>query len=141
MTDKAGNQDVAEVGGSGFRPLDPWPLAVIVGAVSLLAMGTIFFGTFREMVEIWWRSDTFNHAFLIFPIAGYLIWLRREELRQVTPTPFLWGLLPLAAGALLWLVGSAAFVLVIQELGQIQSHGDSVANHHRDHIHSADILD
>ena len=119
MTDKAGNQDVDEVGGSGFRPLDPWPLAVIVGAVSLLAMGTIFFGTFREMVEIWWRSDTFNHAFLIFPIAGYLIWLRREELRQVTPTPFLWGLLPLAAGALLWLVGSAAFALVIQEFALI----------------------
>ncbi len=119
MTDKAGHQGVAEIGGSRFRPVDPWPLAVLVGAVGLLAMGAIFFGTFREMVEVWWRSDTFNHAFLILPISGYLIWLRRDELRQMAPTPFLWGLLPLAAGALLWLVGSAAFVLVIQEVAVI----------------------
>lgn len=119
MTDKAGNQGVAEIGRSGFRLVDPWPIVVLVGAVCLLAIGAIFLGTFREMVETWWASKTFNHAFLIFPIAGYLIWLRREELRQVAPTPFFWGLLPLAAGALLWLVGSAAFVLVIQEFAVI----------------------
>lgn len=119
MTDAAGNRGVAEIGGSGFRPADPWPLAVLVGAVCVLAMGAIFFGTFRDMVEIWWRSKTFNHAFLIFPIAGYLIWLRREELRQLTPSPFLWGLLPLAAGALLWLVANVAFVLVVQQVAVI----------------------
>ncbi len=69
-------------------PLQPilawrWPLLRLALLLTLLFAG--FWPTFSSMVQIWARSETFTHAFLILPITLYLIWLRRGELAALTP--------------------------------------------------------
>ena len=56
------------------------------------------------MVTIWARSDTFAHAFLVPPIALWLVWRQRQHLVALTPQP-----MPALAGAmavvaLIWLL-------------------------------------
>ena len=101
------------------RKIDPWLLTSIVIGACFLAFFAIFFDVFRELVRTWWKSATFNHAFLIFPISGYLIWQRRTILRSLPPSPYYWGLVPLIAAAAAWLVGKIAFVLIVQEFAVI----------------------
>ena len=45
--------------------------------------------TAAAMVEIWIRSDTFAHAFVVPPIVGWLVWRQRHELAGIEPRPAL----------------------------------------------------
>lgn len=97
----------------------PWTMA---GAV-LLPIFVLWLAAFHEplwsMVEIWQRSDTFGHGFLIAPICLYLAWQRRPLLARQVPVPALWALPAVAAAALLWLVAKLADVLVVQEFAAL----------------------
>lgn len=70
--------------------------------------------TYREaavaMVTIWERSETFAHAFLVPPIVLWLVWRKRQVLAGIVPRPQPWVLLPMAAIALLWLLGELVAV-------------------------------
>ena len=61
----------------------PWKIYAFtaIGFVALL-LG-VFHETFQSMVSIWWRSETFAHGFLIFPISIWLIW-RNIDLKTLT---------------------------------------------------------
>jgi exosortase A len=61
-------------------------------------------------VEIWSRSETFTHAFLVPPIVLWLIWRQRERLATLTPRPQPLWLLPIAAAAAAWLLADMAGV-------------------------------
>ena len=78
---------------------------------------------FREalwsMVEIWSRSETFGHGFLIVPIALFLLWERRHILARQCPVGAPWALVAVLGSALLWLVGRFAGVLVVQEFAAL----------------------
>lgn len=80
-------------------------LALLVAAILLL-----YFGTFKAMVLIWDRSDTFAHCFLVPPISLWMIWRLRAELALLTPRPAPWLLLGMAASAGVWLVGELVAV-------------------------------
>ncbi|MBT8109703.1 MAG: exosortase/archaeosortase family protein, partial [Gammaproteobacteria bacterium] len=43
-------------------------------SVVLITVSVLYFDTFRSMVAIWLRSDTFLHGIIIFPISFYLVW-------------------------------------------------------------------
>ncbi|MFQ5534407.1 MAG: exosortase A [Sphingomonadales bacterium] len=96
-----------------------WKLAILLTAVCLVTASVAYLETIGEMVATWMRSRSFNHAFLIFPISGYLIWGKRHQLAALSPTPCFWGLALLAIGALAWLVGNVAMVLSVQEFAFI----------------------
>lgn len=76
----------------------------------LLAALLLYRGTLAEMVATWARSGTFMHAFLVPPIAAWLVWRRREALAALAPRPSPWMLLPMAAVAGVWLLGELAAV-------------------------------
>ena len=79
----------------------------------LLLLGVMLFAyrdTAAAMVAIWYRSETFAHAFLVPPIVLWLIWRKRGELAALRPQPCAWVLLPMAAIAFVWLVGDLASV-------------------------------
>ncbi len=86
-------------------------LALVVAAVLLL-----YWSTAAGMVGIWMRSETFMHAFLVPPISAWLLWRDRERLAAVTPRANAWMLLPMAAIAVLWLLGELAAVNAITQL-------------------------
>lgn len=62
------------------------------------------------MVEIWDRSETFTHAFVVPPITLWLIWRQRAALATLQPRPQPWMLLPLLLLAALWWVADRVVV-------------------------------
>lgn len=85
-----------------------WRASVPALLLVLVAALAIYRDAFSGMVAIWSRSDTFAHAFLVPPIAFWLIWRRRDALRAAVPRPQPWLLLPVAVLAFGWLVGELA---------------------------------
>lgn len=100
-------------------PTFKWKQALLAIAIVELALIGLYFGTASAMVEIWWRSETFNHAFLVPPIALWLIWEKRHALAREAPRPSLWLLLPLAAVAFGWLLGELAAVNAVTQFALV----------------------
>lgn len=86
----------------------PWRLPLLGLALGWVVLGTLYFSTGASMVEIWNRSETFAHAWVVPPISAWLVWRMRAELAGLTPRPaLLWLLAQLPLG-LLWLLGDIA---------------------------------
>lgn len=94
-----------------IKALTPWSvprvwqgaLLPFGGVLALLLL--LYRSTGEAMVLIWTRSETYAHAYVVPPIVLWLVWRQRHELRQITPKPDGWMLLPLALAAGAWLVG------------------------------------
>ena len=82
----------------------------------LVAVLVAYRDTAAAMVSIWARSETFAHAFLVPPIALWLIWRLRHALARVEPRPCWWMLLPIAALAAAWLLGDLASANSVSQL-------------------------
>jgi exosortase A len=85
-------------------------LAVLAGIV------TLYWGTASSMVTIWWRSETFTHAFLVPPMVVWLSWRRRAALLTIVPRPALWVLAPMLLLAGIWLLGQLVAVNAVTQL-------------------------
>lgn len=83
----------------------------------LLGLAAVFWPTLYSMIEIWERSETFTHGYLIFPISAWLIWRQRAELARITPAPDPRGLLLLAVSGAAWLLADAGSVNVVAQYG------------------------
>ena len=68
------------------------PLVFAVGVLALYAPMLVV------AAHEWSINDNYAHGFFIFPLCAFLLWLRRDELRQVERRPSAWGFLPLAVG-------------------------------------------
>lgn len=88
----------------------PWRAALLALAAVILALGLLYADTVATMVGIWYRSETFAHAFLVLPIVLWLVWRRRGDLVPLTPRPQPWMLLALSAFAAMWLLGDLVLV-------------------------------
>jgi exosortase A len=84
-----------------------------------LVVLVIYHETARSMVNIWSRSDTFAHGFLIVPISLWLIWMRRDLLAPVMPAPAIWVALSIIPFGTVWLVAWLVDVTVIQQLALV----------------------
>lgn len=97
----------------------PWLLAAALTVAAILAILALYRQTVLSTVDIWDRSETFAHGFLIFPISIYLIWARRKMLSAITPRPDFRGLSVMAALGFGWLFSEAGSVLVIAQYSLI----------------------
>ena len=93
--------------------------AALIGGAVLVAIVFAFGATALSMVDIWRRSDTFSHGFLVVPIALWLVWRRRAELARVPVRPFWPGMLFVAAAGFLWLLGSLADANVVEHFALV----------------------
>ncbi len=93
-----------------------WRRALPPLALLLVAVGLFFFESFRGMEEIWSRSDTFAHAYVVPPIALWLMWRQRAALALQLPAPSPWLLLPFGLLVLVWLVGQLVAVNAVTQL-------------------------
>ena len=87
-----------------------WRRALPAFLLVLLAVLLIFWRTGLAMVEIWDRSETFAHAFVVPPISLWLIWRQRAQLALMAPRPAPLVLLLMALVAFGWLLGELAAV-------------------------------
>jgi hypothetical protein len=96
-----------------------WGLSLALTLAALAALLALYWQTGWSMVEIWWRSETFAHGFMILPISLYLIWLKRAELQALQPRASMIGLLALAIAACGWLAGHLVDVQVVEQLALV----------------------
>ena len=94
----------------------PWRQVLPALLLVLAAVLVAYRDTAAAMVSIWWRSETFAHAFLVPPIVLWLIWRQRHVLAALRPQPCAWMLLPMAAIAFTWLLGDLAAVNTVTQL-------------------------
>lgn len=83
--------------------------------LALAAVVLLYHATFWSMLELWSRSQTFAHGFLIVPISCWLAWRQRARLAALAPHPSWQGLLLLGALGLAWLLADAANVPVVEQ--------------------------
>lgn len=75
----------------------------------------LFYGSIASTVDIWERSETFTHGFIIFPICVYLIYQNWSALERATVSPNYWAIIPILATMVIWLLGNLAQMLVIEQ--------------------------
>ena len=90
------------------------PLLLSLAALIFIQCA-LFYQSYWSMVQIWWRSETFAHGFLIFPIALYLIWQKRQTLVHTPQQADIRALPLLLALALLWLLAHRVEVAVVEQ--------------------------
>ena len=96
--------------------VSPWRRALLALGMLLLAILLLYRDTFVAMADIWTRSETFAHAWLVPPIVLWLIWRRRAALAPFTPAPAPWLILPMALVAGAWLLGDMAGINAVTQL-------------------------
>lgn len=89
------------------------PAALTVGVWATLFL--LFWPTFYSMAEIWERSETFAHGYLVFPITFWLLWRQRDVLASISPQPEPRGLIILALAGASWLLADAGSVNVVAQ--------------------------
>jgi exosortase A len=94
-----------------------WRVAWTAYGVAFLATLALFWGTVVSLGETYLHDATFNHGFLILPIIGYLIWLRRDALVLLQPRPTAWAIVPLILAIFGWLAGNAGSVAMVEQFG------------------------
>jgi len=88
-----------------------WP-GVLVGLAFVASYG----GVIAAMAAQWWSNTIYNYAFLIPPIAAYMVWVERDRvLRAVGPPSYATGLPMLALGLGLLVIGHVGSLLVVEE--------------------------
>jgi exosortase A len=93
--------------------------AALLPLLAAAAVLWLFWPTAQSMVDIWVRSDTFTHGFLILPITLWLVWERRAHLRHLAPA-FSWqAVVAFALAGLGWLAGHVADVMVVAQFGLV----------------------
>jgi exosortase len=86
-----------------------------VATAFVLLYGTVFVDLWRN----WGRDPNYSHGYLILPIVGYLIWLRRERLLAAPSKPTNVGLAVMVASIGVLLVGTAAVEYFLMRLSMI----------------------
>lgn len=74
-----------------------------------------YWETAVSMFDIWMRSGTYAHAFVVPPISLWLVWRQRESLRLVEPRPAISMIFPLAVTVFFCLLGELTFVNALRQ--------------------------
>ena len=93
------------------------PLLALIAAC--LALGAVTAREWGEMFHQWWNIDTYNHILLVPLIAAWLVCLKAEELKRLTPQGWHWGLALVCAGLGLWLAGRVTEINLIAQAGAV----------------------
>jgi EpsI family protein len=85
-----------------------WPIGVLTITTAYVA---VYYPTLQKLSAYWAANETYSFGFLVPVITAYLLWLRRDRLRQVPWSP------SLVAGGLA--LGAGLFTLVLGRLSSI----------------------
>ncbi|MGA3210368.1 MAG: exosortase C-terminal domain/associated protein EpsI [Terriglobales bacterium] len=88
----------------------------------IIAVTVLYLPVLSRLVAQWWNDSNYSHGFLIPFFVGYVLWERREQLRQVPVQPAWSGLVVLAGSVgllFVGLLGAELFITRISLLGTI----------------------
>ena len=98
-----------------------WQATGLIMLVATLCVVGLFWPTFRSMIDVWERSRTFAHGFLVLPAAGYLIWSYRDKLMPLVPAPSAWGVFALILAGAGWVAGYQLNLTWLQQASVVAS--------------------
>ena len=93
--------------------------AFLAVSATILVVLVVFWPTTASMVEIWRRSETYQHCFAVVPITLWLVWQQRYRLAAEPLSPFWPGLIAIAALGFAWLLGVLGAAQVISHFALI----------------------
>jgi len=96
-----------------------WKQSLLMLLVCLISLFILFSSTYLSMIDIWLRSETFAHGFLIFPISLWLIWRNQDVIRTSIPKSLPLVSLLLIPVGFVWLLADFVGILVIQQLAVV----------------------
>lgn len=98
-----------------------YKITVPVYIVSILLLSlTLFFDTWKSLVEIWMRSDTYAYGFIIIPASFFLIWQNKSLHKDLRLTkPSLLGLIFIILNGLFWQFAVITQTIVIQQVALV----------------------
>ncbi len=99
---------------------DPgWRVALPTLVLTWLLILLLFRETALAMVDIWERSDTYAHGFVVPPITLWLIWRIRSRLIVLAPRYSFLAVLLFAGVGFAWLVGEVAAVNALSQFALV----------------------
>ncbi|WP_300316895.1 exosortase A [Accumulibacter sp.] len=96
-----------------------WRLALPAIVLTLLIIVVLFRDTALAMADIWLRSDTYAHGFIVPPISLWLIWRMRASLAALAPRHSYSAIVLFAAAGFAWLLGQLAAVNVVSQFALV----------------------
>jgi exosortase len=96
------------------RPLRYWRPALL--SLSILAL---FWSVIVALVGDWFKNPDYSHGFFVPFFSAYLVWKKREELRQLAPKPSWWGIVMVFASLGLLFLGSLGAELFLTRVGLV----------------------
>ena len=96
-----------------------WQRTIIHIIIVIFLSVTMFFDSWYTIVEIWYRSSTFTHGFLIIPISLWLIWTQRKLFSTLTPEINWKIIVTVFMSGFLWLLADLSHVQVIKQFATV----------------------
>ena len=87
-----------------------WKRALLALLVLWGLIGWQYRDTVLAMTKIWDTRETFTHAWVVPPIAFWLMWRIRGQVLAVTPRVSVWAVAAMAIVCVLWLAGEVVAV-------------------------------
>ena len=103
----------------GNDEVGAWWSHLFILTIATLALLLTFRQDLADLAHLWWTSTTFGHCLFIGPVIAWLVWQRRTEVAQLTPSAWAPGLALVAVGGLVWLVGDAASTALLRQAGLV----------------------
>jgi exosortase A len=95
-------------------------LPALLGIAAVCAVfGVVFQHEIAGAIRVWNGSTAYNHCYLVLPMIGVLLWMRREVLAQLRPAPSWWPLLLLPGASALWLAATLLDILEGAQLSMV----------------------
>jgi exosortase len=88
-----------------------------VGTVLIAACVLILYApVLANLMRQWWNEPDYSHGFLVPLCSAYLLWRRRDSLRQISPNPSWIGMILLCASLGVLFIGSLGAELFLQRI-------------------------
>lgn len=104
------------VGPAGPRAARGPGLAEIVLLVGFAFALLACFGGLSDLVTRWHKQEEYSHGYFIPLISLWLLWRRRQAMIESRGQPSAWGLLALAAGAAMLVLGELSAIMILVQL-------------------------
>jgi exosortase A len=96
-----------------------WAWAGLSLALVGTAAGFVHRDALVAAAATWISSPTYSYGMLVPPVAAWLIWRQRAELRQMAPRPWPWGIVLIGGAALVARIGQVVSALAVEQLALI----------------------
>jgi exosortase len=86
------------------------------GLLLVAVLGVLYASVLRLLVYQWYNDADYSHGFIVPILSAYLIWARRDKLRQITRRPSPSGMLVVLGSLGLLFVGSLGAELFLSRI-------------------------